>query len=292
MTTAGSAATAAVASDVERLLGAEPAVRQDEPDSVHQMRVATRRLRSVLRSYRSVFDKAQVQELRSELRWLAGILGEARDAEVMAERLETLLAAIGSDLIFGDITDRLPRAQRAHYTAAHTVVVDTLNGTRYRELRSALTDFIERPPVSARADQPAAEVMATALRKDYRHLRDRVRAEFASTPQNRLDALHAVRKAAKRLRYAAEAASPVLGEPAERVAGDAKSLQSVLGDHRDAAESQELILREAQAARAAGDDLFSYGVAYMAERQQAHRIIADYPRALEVLTLACAALGD
>ncbi|MFE3731774.1 CHAD domain-containing protein, partial [Nocardia sp. NPDC059154] len=94
-TTAGPALVDAVAADVDRLCTAEPDVRQDLPDSVHKMRVATRRLRSVLKSYRRVLRRKPVGEITDELRWLAGLLGVARDAEVRAERFAALLGDTG-----------------------------------------------------------------------------------------------------------------------------------------------------------------------------------------------------
>src|SRR5690606_11847639 len=71
---AGDALTAALRDDIDRLLTAEPEVRRDAADSVHQMRVATRRLRSILRSYTGLLDPGATNEVRTELAWLAGVL--------------------------------------------------------------------------------------------------------------------------------------------------------------------------------------------------------------------------
>ncbi|WP_194819283.1 CHAD domain-containing protein [Nocardia sp. XZ_19_385] len=89
---AGTALIAALSSDIDRLLAAEPEVRSDADDSVHQMRVATRRLRSVLRSYRMLLQRDRAAEISAELKWLAGLLGVARDAEVRADRFEKLMS--------------------------------------------------------------------------------------------------------------------------------------------------------------------------------------------------------
>ena len=90
--TAATALVAALGEDIDRLLAAEPDVRADVEDSVHQMRVATRRLRSVLRSYRRLFDAGQTADTVTELKWLADLLGVARDAEVRAARFKDLLS--------------------------------------------------------------------------------------------------------------------------------------------------------------------------------------------------------
>ncbi|MBD0324264.1 MAG: CHAD domain-containing protein, partial [Aldersonia sp.] len=288
----GPAIQTALALDVDRLSNAEPDVRADAHDSVHQMRVATRRLRSVLRSSRKVFDRAAVDEVRDELRWLGGVLGVARDAEVRAERFEKLLSEQPAELVPGPIGARLVTAQRDRYERAHAEIIDALDSERYRSLRAALDRLLDQPPAGAAAKDPASDVFLHALTTEYRRVRRDVRTEFAASTEHRIEALHDVRKAAKRLRYAAEAATPVLGESADVVAKDAKALQSVLGNHRDAVESQQAILDAAESARAAGEDVFGYGLLYMAEEQAARAAIAGYQPALDTLTIACSALGS
>lgn len=289
---AGPAVVATLSSDVDRLVGAEPDVRADRYDSIHQMRVATRRLRSVLRSYRTVFDRAEVEALRRELTWLAGVLGVARDAEVMAERYQSLLSTLPSELIVGPVHERLVSTQRAEYTLAHTRVLIALDGERYREIRNRLDGLVERPPTGAGAGKGASSVFTTALTKDYHRLRVHVRDEFGAASDRKTLALHDVRKSAKRLRYSAEAAGNVLGDAADRIAKEAKAVQSVLGDHRDAVESQQLILATAAAARTRGEDTFTYGLVHMAEEHHAREAISRYHPSLEALTVACTALGE
>lgn len=288
---AGPAVVGALSLDVDRLVGAEPAVRADHDDSIHQMRVATRRIRSVLRSYRSVFERAEIDEIRLELKWLAGILGVARDAEVMAQRYESLIADEPPERIVGPISARLVEAQRARYAAAHAEVIEALDESRYAQLRERLSAILEDPPLSSKAGKPAAKLFTKALAKEYRRVRHDVRVEFSAGSDERVIALHDVRKSAKRLRYAGEAAHAVLGDSADHVAGEAKALQSVLGDHRDAVESQQLIVTETEAARLADEDTFTYGLLYMAEEQNGQRALAGYHPALESLTVACSALG-
>src|SRR4029077_7823362 len=72
---------------VAALRSLEPAVRADEFDSVHQMRVATRRLRDSLRSFGSVIPRSRTAQVAAELKWLGGLLGEARDGEVLPRHL-------------------------------------------------------------------------------------------------------------------------------------------------------------------------------------------------------------
>src|SRR5436190_7535261 len=87
---AGDAVRAALATGFARLLRHDPGVRiGDDPEDVHQARVATRRLRSDLRTFRSLLDQEQAQVLRDELKWAADLLGDVRDADVLLERLRT-----------------------------------------------------------------------------------------------------------------------------------------------------------------------------------------------------------
>ncbi|MEV7026428.1 CHAD domain-containing protein, partial [Kitasatospora sp. NPDC093558] len=86
-TTVGQVLLARIETQAVVLAGLDDAVRADEPDAVHRMRVACRRLRSALRTYRRLFAAGATDELVAELRWLAAARGRARDREVLAERL-------------------------------------------------------------------------------------------------------------------------------------------------------------------------------------------------------------
>ena len=89
----------------------EQDARQDAPDGVHKMRVATRRLRSALATFRPLLDRTITDPLRDELKWIAAELGGARDAEVLRMRLLDELAAEPDDLVLGP--DRGPDRGRA-----------------------------------------------------------------------------------------------------------------------------------------------------------------------------------
>ena len=85
---AGEVVLAYVRDQVAAICRYDPRVRRDEPDSVHQMRVATRRARSVLQAFGGVINRDTTRPLCAELRWLAAELGQARDAEVLLARLK------------------------------------------------------------------------------------------------------------------------------------------------------------------------------------------------------------
>ncbi|MBF6288855.1 CHAD domain-containing protein [Nocardia cyriacigeorgica] len=280
--TAADALIAALSEDIDRLLAAEPDVRDDAWDSVHQMRVATRRLRSVLRSYRRLFKRTPAADMVAELAWLAGLLGVARDAEVRAERFTALL---GSELtadadpdVLVAVTDRLVGAERGRYAAAHAEVLRALDSERYRKLREQLSRWRTAPPLrKGRLVGPADEVFRAVLQRDRARLDRMVRAETTVDPAGRIELLHDIRKGAKRLRYCCEAATATLGEEAAELGSQAKRLQTVLGDHRDAVESHEAILTRAAEARAAGEDTALYSALADAEDRAAGEHLAKYP---------------
>lgn len=290
---AGSALIDALDDDVDRLLRAESEVRADRPDSVHAMRVATRRLRSLLRSYRGLLRRAPVREIRDELRWLASLLGAARDAEVRADRFEALLEGVpaASDGAAQRRTiQRLVRTERMHYSAAHRVIVEELDGARYAHLVAALRELRSRPPLRPRrAAEQAGHAFGSVLRNDFGDLRRLVgdetapRPDAATTDDERIEHLHDIRKSAKRLRYSAEAAARVLGDPATELADRAKKLQSVLGDHRDAIETMDTIRTTAARARTA--DTSPYDRLYRSEADAARKALEQYLPATEFVRL-------
>ncbi len=294
--TAGSALTAVLDDDVERLLRAEPAVRRDAPDSVHAMRVSTRRLRSVLRSYRKLLESGRVREIRDELRWLAGVLGTARDAEVRADRFAALLEQHRSTpdadrpddptAALRRTVSELVENERAAYSAAHAVVLRELDGDRYASLRAALLDLRSAPPLVAnRADAEASRVFGKVLSADFEQLRllvDReitMHADPAVGEDERIEHLHEIRKSAKRLRYCSEAAADVLGGPAAELALRAKKLQSVLGDHRDAVEAMAAI--RAAADHSGTPDTSPFDHLYECEAVAARKALGQYSAAAD-----------
>jgi CHAD domain-containing protein len=282
-TEAGKAVVAALREDIDRLFDAEPDVRADAYDSVHQMRVATRRLRSVLRSYRTLFATEAAAATEAELKWLADLLGVARDAEVREERFTDLLT--GYDQVPAEVTDALVGASRAAYADAHAQVLSAMDGKRYRRLRKVLKTWRTDPPLAPELSRDnATEVFGKVLRRDRKRLRKLVFAEPTATPADRVELLHDIRKGAKRLRYCCEAAATVLGPDAADLGARAKRLQSVLGDHRDAVESREAILVAAAGTHARAATV--YELLADTEEAAAGRAIAHYPAAAAFISAA------
>lgn len=241
---------------VAALKEADPAVRLDAPDAVHQMRVACRRLRSALKTFRPVLDRARTDPVRDELKWIAAVLGDARDTEVMHARLRhdaqgdpagTALARIDHDL-----DDR--------YAGAHRAALQAMTSQRYSRLLGDLDDLLDDPPLMLNATEPAGQILPPLAGRAFdamRRLHDA--AEAASTPEDREAGLHEVRKAAKRARYAAEAMTLAFGKDAKRFAAAMEQVQEVLGEHHDSVVTQQTLADMAARAHAAGEDTFELG---------------------------------
>lgn len=105
--TAGDHVMEYVRDQITAVVALDPAVRRDLPDSVHQMRVATRRLRSAFRTYRKILDRTVTDPVGDELKWLAAELGIDRDQEVLDERLCARIADLPRTLVLGPVRSRL-----------------------------------------------------------------------------------------------------------------------------------------------------------------------------------------
>ncbi|MDQ0604449.1 CHAD domain-containing protein [Streptomyces canus] len=275
---AGEAVLGYVAEQIRTLVALDPAVRRDVPDSVHKMRVAARRLRSVLRSYRPVLDRKTTDPLRKELKWLGGELGAERDQEVLLARLSTKVEAVPAELAFGPVSARLQIWDADKSSKARRRTLDALKSDRYLALLDSLTTLTERPPLRAKAARKPKKVTAKAIVKDYGRLSARMTHALDLSPgPDRDRALHEARKAAKRTRYATEPARAALGKPAKRLGKRVKAVQKVLGDHQDSVVARDALRKIALAAHVAGETGFVWGLLYGQEQAVADRRERELP---------------
>jgi CHAD domain-containing protein len=266
----------------ERLGSLDPQVRGDEPDSVHQMRVTTRRLRSTLQSFGQVIPRSGTEEILAGLKWLGGVLGEARDAEVLASRLMQNLRTLPAELVLGPAQARVQGHFAPIQAAARKNVLAALDSPRYFALRDALDELLADPPLSAVAAQPAGRVLPAAARRTYRRTKRRIRrAGHAPAGHPQEGAYHEARKAAKRARYAGEAVSPAFGKQARRFTKQMKKIQTVLGDHQDAVVARGVDRELGISANLAGENAFTFGLLYDQEDQRAARLRAQARRTWE-----------
>jgi CHAD domain-containing protein len=270
---AGEVIVGYVRAQVDALRSLDPMVRGSEPDAVHQMRTTVRRLRSTLQSFERLFAVASgTRRVAGELRWLGGVLGEARDAEVLAAHLAEQVSQMPADLVAGPVLARVRRHFASSGADAQARVVKVLDSPRYFALLDQLDLLISEPPLNSLASRPAGEVLPAAVRRSYARTRRRMTRALRAPVGARSDlALHRARRAAKRTRYAAEAVTMWAGRDARRFARQMQRLQSVLGEHQDAVIARQADRELGMSAHLAGENAFSYGVLYERDGQEANR---------------------
>ncbi|ETW23350.1 CYTH and CHAD domain-containing protein [Mycobacterium gastri] len=287
----------AVAQHVEELLTWDRAVRADVDDSVHQMRVTTRKIRSLLREAPDSFGLPDGAWVLDELRELAGVLGVARDAEVLAERYQRELDGLDPELVRGPVRERLVEGARRRYQTGLRRSLIAMRSKRYFRLLDALDAMVAEYPVTTFGPGPGP-VTPPNIDAAYRRVKKAAKAAKAAraahaavAPAGQAEggpgpvlqpnaALHRIRKRAKRLRYTAAATG------ADGVAQQAKAVQTLLGDHQDSVVSREHLLEQTEAAHAAGEDTFTYGLLYQQESDLAQSCRAQLGAALRKLDKA------
>lgn len=225
---------AALTRNVQRLEAAEPVARAgSDPEGVHQARVATRNLRSDLRTFAPLLDPEWTRALRTELRWLGDELGAVRDLDVLRAHLDAKATHLDEVdrkalvTVFARLDDQ--------WATARAELERALGGARYGALRRDLAAAARAPVVLPRALEPAGQVIPPLVRHSWKRLRAAVH-DLPADPSD--EQLHAVRILAKRARYAAEAVEPAFGAPARRFAKAMRQLQDLIGEHQDAVIAQ------------------------------------------------------
>jgi CHAD domain-containing protein len=246
-------------------------------DPVHPTRVGIRRFRSTLRVFRRLFEPVARAELDAELSWYAGLLGEVRDRQVQRARFADALAALPPELVMGPVAARIENDLLAEQLRQRTEVMAALDGDRYRALLATLAQWRTTPPLTAEAgDDP--RVIDKCVRKAERKALTRVATAAADDDDDA--ALHRARKAAKRARYAAELAAPILGKKtAKKKSARFKKVQRVLGEHLDRVVAAETLRTlGARAGATPGENGFTVGLLYGLELQKARQAREDAAR--------------
>ncbi|MEV8535153.1 CYTH and CHAD domain-containing protein [Streptomyces sp. NPDC051211] len=279
-TSAGAYVLAYLREQLDALIAQDPAVRRNQPDSVHQMRVASRRLRSAFKSYRRILDRDVTDPIGEELRWLGSELGVDRDREVLLDRFETALGDLPRDTLIGPVRGRLRTWNAARRSGSRRRALAVLDSARHLTLLNTLEALLADPPLLPGAAKPAAKAFPKAILRDYDRLATRIDTALELPPGEERDlALHEARKAAKRARYAADAAVPALGKPAKRMSKAMKSVQTLLGDHQDSVVARTALRDLAGQAHAAGESAFTWGVLHAREEARAELRQRELPEA-------------
>ncbi|MFJ6703233.1 MULTISPECIES: CHAD domain-containing protein [unclassified Streptomyces] len=283
--TAGDHVLAYVRAQRDAIVALDPAVRLDTEEGVHDMRVATRRLRSTFRTFGKVLDRRVTDPVADELKWLAGELGVGRDQEVLAERLLAALDEVPGPLVSGPVHDRLHAWAEAGARGSRGRLLGVLDSRRHLALLDTLDALLADPPLRRAAAGDPEKVLAKAVRRDFAKVTGLIETAMDQPPGHERDlGLHEARKKAKRTRYAAEAARPALGRPAKALVASMKSLQSLLGEHQDSVMARRTLRELSAVAHAAGESAFTYGLLYGREERRAAEVEARTPRAWRRIT--------
>ena len=275
----------AMAEQIDQLLVWDRAVRADAPDAVHQMRVTTRKLRSLLRDAQDSYGSTDSDWVQAELRELAAVLGVARDAEVLGERYQRQLDLLAPELVRGRIRERLVKGAHRRYQTGLRRSLIAMRSQRYFRLLDTLDSLVAEVAVPVAGEEPAPVTIDTAYKKVRKAAKAAAEAEQADAPVEEGggrgdEALHRIRKRAKRLRYTAAATG------ADKVAEQAKAIQTLLGDHQDSVVSREHLIKQTEAARVAGEDTFTYGLLFQREADLAEHCHQQLDAALRKLAKA------
>ena len=267
--TAADVVRAAFIGSAIRILQHDPGVRiGDDPEDVHQARVGARRLRSDLRTFRSLLMDSWREPLEAELRWVGQELGAVRDADVLLERLRRHAAVLPERdaRAVAAILRQLVRQREA----ARASMLEALTSERYVALLDRLVEAVQSPETLPIADKRAAPVMASLVRRPWQRL-ERAVKDLGDDPPD--EELHQVRILAKRCRYAAEAAAGVVGTPAARLGKAVAGVQGVLGDHQDAVVAEGWLRANSRTAALVAGELIAV------QRQEAAACRAAWPEA-------------
>lgn len=265
---AGDALRAHLAKHVQRFLLADVRVRRETPEGVHDQRVAARHLRSSLKTFKSLVDAEWASWLRDELRWAANHLGVVRDCEVqlkqtsaMAESLSPEHAELANRALTTTLTSRM--------TKERTRALAEMSSPRYLTLVERLVDAANDPKLTDKADRPSRKILPRLVDRSWRTLAEEV---GKLGPASSMSDWHEARKDAKRTRYAADLAAPILGKGMKTFAHEMSRVTDVLGDLHDADVAEQTLTDVAQQRRVDGPTGYALGLLACRERQEQARL--------------------
>jgi CHAD domain-containing protein len=255
----------------DALVDAVPQVRSGDVEALHDMRVAVRRLRATLRSFRTVLDQNRTEPLRAELSWFGDLLGGVRDNDVLAERLAQAVDAEPTELVVGPVANRIRQRLEAASVRARTELDAALDGDRFAAVLGGIGEVAQ----SIRPVSP--KVLRTRARKAVRRADRQLDAARASGDGDDA-ALHAARRAYKRARYAVEVLAPVRPRPSGRLSKRLAALQDLLGAHQDAVVAEQTLRDLGMLVHLDGENGFTYGLLHARQRAAAEDALRELDR--------------
>jgi triphosphatase len=219
-------AWAALRSHLAAFLEHEPGARSGEdPEGVHDMRVASRRMRAAIALFRQWLPD-ECPGLSAELKWVSGALGAVRDLDVQLEQVRTWRSDMPADE--AEALDPLITFLLGQRDQARAHLTSVLDSPRYERLVTDLTAAALSPVPPAK---PARSVAPRLIRRRYRKIR---KAGKGAGPESAPEDLHALRIRDKRLRYGLEFLQPVYPGSTRPLIRRLVAVQDLLGDHQDA----------------------------------------------------------
>ncbi len=246
---AGEVAFAILRRHFATMLAHEPGVRLGEnPEDLHDMRVAIRRLRATLKLYVDVLPR-RAERYERDLRHFSRALGDVRDLDVHLERLS------GETPRNGEALEKVVVLLEERRVEARRRMLETLDSNRYERFVASFSGTLRRGRSPA-PTRPILEVAPGLVRRGYMKVRDDVRALSEDSPP---EDFHGLRKKGKRLRYALEPLQGIYGKPSEKMVRLLKAVQDDLGDHQDLIVAAELMQELGTAGDVPPQAVFSMG---------------------------------
>ncbi len=251
-----------------------------DPEDLHQMRVATRRVRALIRAGRPLLDPDWAKTIRQDMKWVGRLLGGVRDFDVLLDHLQHAASSLSTSEQ-GTFQPVLQKIQ-THRSMARTELLNGLRSDRYLLLLERLENSLTNLP-----SRQSSVTLPGLARKDYNRLKTLVN----QMDRTHMDThLHDVRIHMKRVRYTAELAGPVLGKSVTRFLKQAKHLQDLLGSHQDAVIAETRLtelLRASRSARMA----FVSGLIVARLRKQRSMVLDAFPGQWKKLEKRAKGLG-
>lgn len=262
----------------------EPGARMgDDVEFVHDMRVATRRLRAAMGLFEP-FLPHRALALREELRWIAGALGAVRDLDVQIDHLTHAMPEPAGEPAQFQAYEGILSVLRSQRLAARRLLLQALNSDRYARLESGFEELLRSGPHKAAiAARPAPKVLPGLIHDRYRKARKAGDDLNENSPPA---SYHALRIRVKRLRYALEFSHPVFGAGVDEYLPNVLALQDILGGYQDAevAIAHMRALSLSNEAFISPQMVFALGEMSQQRAEQAEALRAQFPGAWSKVT--------
>jgi CHAD domain-containing protein len=248
----------------------------EDPEALHDMRVATRRMRAAMSLF-APYLPPRINGYRTQFGWVAGVLGAVRDLDVQLERIAEWQKGVSESQAQGLAAVGALLERRRD--AARRRMLFALNSRRFETLCERFASALRHgaPHNFAAGREPILAAAPGLVEKRYRRVRRRGDAISPPSPPAQY---HALRIDAKKLRYALEFVAPVYGKPALDFIARVTALQDVLGLHQDAEVAVTMLEDMAsQSGRRLGPNaLLAMGAVAERYRQHAVELRAQFPK--------------